>query len=149
MWCAANAFESLHGLKHLGVDFSEAPKFNWERLVQNREDYISRLNGIYAENLKNSNVETFQAWGRLAPQKEEEEKLVVHLTANQQRQQDPNAVPDQKLVAKHVLLATGLTQTTNPNQPQTQHWTCAALEQLVCGCGAEAVYGQPAGSALQ
>ena len=106
MWCAANAFENVHGLKHLGLDFSEPPRFNWERVVENRENYIKRLNLIYETNLDKSQVERIHGWARLAPKKEAKDEHVV--VVNKTREDAEKGVePMHKLVAKHVLVATG------------------------------------------
>ncbi|XP_026189672.1 glutathione reductase [Cyclospora cayetanensis] len=106
MWCAANAFESLHGLKHLGVDFNEPPRFNWERLVENRENYISRLNKIYETNLEKSQVQRFYGWASLLPKVEAKEEHVI--VVNETKQDSEAGVPPtSRLTAKHVLVATG------------------------------------------
>ncbi|OEH80043.1 putative glutathione reductase [Cyclospora cayetanensis] len=105
MWCAANAFESLHGLKHLGVDFNEPPRFNWERLVENRENYISRLNKIYETNLEKSQVQRFYGWASLLPKVEAKEEHVI--VVNETKQDSEAGVPPtSRLTAKHVLVAT-------------------------------------------
>ncbi|CDJ48922.1 glutathione reductase, putative [Eimeria brunetti] len=106
MWCAANAFESLHGLKHLGVEFKEPPRFNWERLVENRENYIKRLNRIYETNLEKSQVQRFYGWGSLAPNSESKDEHVV-LVNTTKEEAEKGSEPSQKITAKHVLLATG------------------------------------------
>ncbi|KAL8451888.1 hypothetical protein Emed_001768 [Eimeria media] len=125
MWNAANAFEGLHGLRHLGVDFPEAPRMNWERLVENREKYIRRLNGIYEQNLDKARVERFRGWGRLAgraaaaaaaadtPEAAQAArragvpKAHVVLVLDTREEAEKGAPPKQTLVAPHVLIATG------------------------------------------
>ncbi|KAL8426680.1 hypothetical protein Efla_005937 [Eimeria flavescens] len=104
MWNAANAYEVLHGLKHLGIDMGEGgPRLCWERLVENREKYIKRLNAIYDANLKKANVERFKGWGRLAGR--------FHAGQAEGREQkeapDRGAPASATLVARHVLIATG------------------------------------------
>lgn len=57
MWTTASIAEQLHDAS--GYGFSTGPvSFNWAEIKQRRDDYISRLNGIYARNLFNSKVET-------------------------------------------------------------------------------------------
>ena len=106
MWCAANAFENLHGLKHLGFEFNEPPRFNWERLVENRENYIKRLNRIYETNLEKSQVERFYGWASLAPKDESKDEHVVLVNATKE-EAEKGSPPIQKITAKHVLVATG------------------------------------------
>jgi glutathione reductase (NADPH) len=57
MWNAATVHEMMHEAKHFGST-TEGLKFDWAPLVTAREDYITKLNGIYAKNLENSGVET-------------------------------------------------------------------------------------------
>ena len=108
MWYAATAFEGMHGLKHLGVEFNEPPRFNWERIVENRENYIKRLNHIYESNLDKSKVQRFSGWAKLAPRGASEEHVVL---VNETREDaKKGAPPKNKLIAKHVLIATGSTK---------------------------------------
>ncbi|CDJ57627.1 glutathione reductase, putative [Eimeria maxima] len=105
MWYAANAFESLHGLKHLGIDFSESPTFNWRRLVENREKYIKRLNGIYVQNLEQSDVKLYFGWATLDVKDESTDEHTV-LVNTTEGNEDKSSSP-QRIKAKHVILATG------------------------------------------
>lgn len=56
MWNAATMHEMVHEAKHHGTSVQNID-FDWESLVTAREDYITKLNGIYEKNLKNSGVE--------------------------------------------------------------------------------------------
>ena len=56
MWNAATLHEMVHEAKHLGTTVGKID-FDWTGLVKAREDYIDKLNGIYAKNLGNSGVE--------------------------------------------------------------------------------------------
>ncbi|CDJ66099.1 glutathione reductase, putative, partial [Eimeria necatrix] len=106
MWCAANAFESLHGMRHLGVEFSDPPRLNWQKLVQNRENYIKRLNRIYEDNLDKSQVRRFYGFATLNPQNHSDGQHVV-LVNSSKEEAAKGAEPLQRLTAKHVLIATG------------------------------------------
>lgn len=57
MWNAAHVREMVRDAHHycLNVDASNL-KVDWPKLKLARDDYIKRLNGIYAKNLGNSEV---------------------------------------------------------------------------------------------
>ncbi len=55
MWNAATMNEMLHEAEHYGFSpFSTL--FDWRILKEARDSYITRLNGIYTKNLKNSGI---------------------------------------------------------------------------------------------
>lgn len=87
MWYAAELRESLHDFAGYGITVDEKT-FSWATLVANRQAYIKRLNGIYANNLQN--------------------KQVTHL-AGQARLLSANTVEvdGQHYTADHIVIATG------------------------------------------
>jgi len=59
MFNAAQVKEVIDGAKHFG--FTVGPtEFDWGTLKTARDNYVKRLNGIYANNLKNSKVELIE-----------------------------------------------------------------------------------------
>eukprot|EP00624_Nannochloropsis_granulata_P003205 evm.model.NODE_26190_length_16781_cov_17.422977.5 len=57
MWNAAHVREILAGAKHFGFDLDgHGVAFDWPMLKKARDDYVQRLNGIYAKNLAASEV---------------------------------------------------------------------------------------------
>lgn len=73
----------------MGIDASQV-KFDFKTLKQNRDAYITKLNGIYEGLLKNNNVEWIKGFASF-----KDTKTVV--------------VGDQSFTADHILLATGST----------------------------------------
>jgi len=59
MWWRSNINERLHECKHYGFDLQAPPKFSWSEVKKRRDANILRLNGIYASNLKNSDVTVY------------------------------------------------------------------------------------------
>ncbi len=57
-------------LAHAQVDAAaygfrtDTPKLDWSTLKTRRDAYLTRLNGIYAENLRRENVEVFEGYGK-------------------------------------------------------------------------------------
>lgn len=74
--------------KDYGFSFSSAPGFDYGHLRKAREEYIQRLNSVYARNLKKRNIELIRGWGRFL---------------------DANTIEANSEVyrAKHILIATG------------------------------------------
>ena len=64
--------------------------FSWEKLIENKDREIDRLNGIYIRNLKNSNVEIFQTRAFL------KDAHTVHLVSE-----------GRDVTADKILIATG------------------------------------------
>lgn len=87
MWHAAAFAEQATQAGHYGFDLGEAGH-DWARLVDNRERYIERLNGIYARNL---------------------DKDAVAYVAGDARFVDERAIAvgERRITAEHVLIATG------------------------------------------
>ncbi|CAK9039474.1 Glutathione reductase (GR) (GRase) [Durusdinium trenchii] len=86
------ASEYGHGFKDAeGYGWSaENVSFDWSKLIQNKDDEIDRLNGIYIRNLKNAGAEIFQSRAVL------KDKHTVHLV-------DEN----RDVTAEKILIATG------------------------------------------
>lgn len=76
-------------------------KFNWQTLLQNKNDEINRLNGIYLSLLSNAGVELIKGFGSFV---------------------DPNTVniAGEYYTAERILIATGGTPTT-PDVPGKEH----------------------------
>ena len=64
MWHAAHIAETLHEAAGYGFDIGSVTH-NWHRLRERREAYITRLNGIYRENLGKDGVTLIDGYGRL------------------------------------------------------------------------------------
>lgn len=87
MWHAGQLAHALqdapaYGFSPVGISH------DWARLVQDREAYLRRLNGIYANNLDNDGIEVFEGFARFVDS---------HALA----------VGDQRLEAERILIATG------------------------------------------
>ena len=68
MWNAASIAETLHDMKHYGFSGydSDAISFDWGFIKENRDKYITRLNGIYERNMANSGVTSILGTASLA-----------------------------------------------------------------------------------
>lgn len=68
MWNAASIAETLHDMKHYGFSGydSDAISFDWGFIKENRDKYVTRLNGIYERNLVNSGVDKILGTASLA-----------------------------------------------------------------------------------
>jgi len=64
MWNAAQLAHALHDAADYGFTPTEAT-LTWETLKRKRDDYVSRLNGIYERNLANRKVELRRGHARL------------------------------------------------------------------------------------
>lgn len=71
---------------------AERPKLDWQKLVSNKEDEITRLEGLYGKNLDNHDVEIIKARGKLL------DAHTVELT-------DENG--SRTVTADKILIATG------------------------------------------
>ena len=60
MWTAAHLNHCYHELSFYGFENLSSPKFNWSTLKKNRDEYITRLNKLYFENLENNKVNVLQ-----------------------------------------------------------------------------------------
>ncbi|MDO8289598.1 MAG: glutathione-disulfide reductase [Parvibaculum sp.] len=77
--------------------------FSWERLIENKDREIDRLNGIYIRNMKNSGVEIFQTRAFL------KDAHTVHLVSE-----------GRDVTADKILIATGATP-FKPHIPGIEH----------------------------
>lgn len=93
MWNAATIAETLHDMKHYGFTSSDEVKFDWKFIKENRDKYILRLNGIYGNNMANSDVASIMGTASLAGDG------VVQVTA------EDGSLSNYK--AKNVLIAVG------------------------------------------
>lgn len=69
---------------------AENVSFNWSSLIENKDDEIDRLNGIYIRNLKNAGAEIFQSRATI------KDRHTVHLHAE-----------NKDVTADKILIATG------------------------------------------
>ena len=91
-----HAFEDARGYGWSAENVS----FNWSKLIENKDDEIDRLNGIYIRNLKNAGAEIFQSRATL------KDKHTVHLEAE-----------NRDVTAKKILIATGGAPWTDESVP--------------------------------
>ncbi|KAK3095316.1 hypothetical protein FSP39_013135 [Pinctada imbricata] len=100
MFNTAMHMEYIHDHKDYGFDV-ELKGFNWSTIKKSRDEYIKRLNGIYASNLEKSKVE----------------KIVGHASFTEDGSVE---VDGQRYKGNHTLIATG-GQPTIPNIPGAEH----------------------------
>ena len=100
MWNAAAAAHAIHDAA--GYGFSVGPvEHDWPALKARRDAYVTRLNGIYANNLANKNIELIEGYGEL-------------------ENQNTVRVGERTLQARHVLIAVG-GEPIVPDLPGAQH----------------------------
>ncbi len=63
MWYAANLAHDQHIAAGYGFDLPQVPH-HWSRLRENRDAYVERLNGIYANNLHNKDIDVVEGRAR-------------------------------------------------------------------------------------
>lgn len=102
MFNAALVNEMMHAAKHYGfTGVTEGAKFDWGAIKASRDKYITRLNGIYGNNLGNNGVEIITG-------------LASFVGTNEV------AVGDKTFTADHVCIAVG-GKTKMPNIPGIEH----------------------------
>jgi len=70
MYYAANLREELmHDARDYGVEVQQEVGMDWGKLVEKRDAYVERLNGIYQRNLDLSGVEVIRGWGKFVGEK--------------------------------------------------------------------------------
>src|SRR5262245_58391366 len=95
---------------HYGHDFADAeafgwdvgsPRFDWKRLIANKDQEIARLNGVYARLLDEAGVTRIEGRARLV---------------------DPHtvAIGERRVTAEHLLIATGA-RACVPATPGAEH----------------------------
>ncbi len=87
MWNAAEVAATLGHAAGYGFDVQAEP-LDWGRLVERREAFIRRLNGIYERNLEREGATLIRGWARL---------IDDHTVA----------VGEREITAEHLLIATG------------------------------------------
>ncbi|EDY87164.1 glutathione-disulfide reductase [gamma proteobacterium HTCC5015] len=65
MWYAAATAEAIHDAADFGFDV-ELKGFDWGALVERRDAYIKRLNGLYAKGLEGNGVTHIEGFARFA-----------------------------------------------------------------------------------
>ena len=100
MWNAATVGEMIHDAKHFGFTVPEV-SFNWLDLKQARDDYVTRLNGIYGRMLGNSKVEVISGFGTFSGPKSV-------------------SVNGEEYSADHILIAVG-GRPSVPSLPGVEH----------------------------
>ncbi len=100
MWTTSRIAEILQDAPDYGFSFSK-PTFEWGKIKKSRDEYIKRLNQIYARNLDGSQVKRiFGSAKFIAP--------------------NTITVEDQTYTAPHILIATG-GRPSVPNIPGIEH----------------------------
>ncbi|WP_425409966.1 glutathione-disulfide reductase [Hyphococcus sp.] len=96
------ASEYGHGYHHArGYGWSaDNVSFDWKALIENKDNEIDRLNGIYIRNLKNAGADIFQTRATL------KDPHTVHLEAE-----------DRDVTAERILIATGGAPWTDETVP--------------------------------
>ena len=65
MWNAASAAHAMHDAAGYGFDVASFPAHDWTALKSRRDAYITRLNGIYEQNLANKDIDYIAGFGTL------------------------------------------------------------------------------------
>lgn len=91
-----HGFDDARGYGWSAQDVS----FDWSKLIENKDDEIDRLNGIYIRNLKNAGAEIFQSRATL------KDRHTVHLHAE-----------NKDVTADKILIATGGAPWTDDTVP--------------------------------
>lgn len=60
MWNAAHVYEVMHDAPLYQFSGAEQVKLDWAKLKECRDNYVTRLNGIYTRGLESSGVEKFE-----------------------------------------------------------------------------------------
>jgi glutathione reductase (NADPH) len=101
MWHGAQIAEAMHlYAKDYGFDV-DVKKFDWSKLVESREAYISRIHTAYDNVLGNNKIEVINGFARFVDQKTIE-------------------VNGEHYTADHILIAVG-GEPTIPNVPGAEH----------------------------
>lgn len=101
MWHGAQVAEAMHlYAKDYGFDV-DVKKFDWSKLVENREAYISRIHAAYDNVLGNNKIEVINGFAKFVDEKTVE-------------------VDGEHYTADHILIAVG-GEPTIPNVPGAEH----------------------------
>eukprot|EP01125_Pyxidicula_operculata_P002239 TRINITY_DN12147_c0_g1_i1.p1 TRINITY_DN12147_c0_g1~~TRINITY_DN12147_c0_g1_i1.p1 ORF type:complete len:460 (+),score=113.24 TRINITY_DN12147_c0_g1_i1:17-1396(+) len=105
MWNAAHVFESIHDAPGYGFTGTQDVKFNYQVLRDGRHNYVQRLNGIYENNLKNSNVDRYHGWAKF----QSSNQVVIE------------GEETKVISAPHILIATGAEPLYPKETPGYEH----------------------------
>ncbi|OAA55889.1 glutathione reductase [Niveomyces insectorum RCEF 264] len=109
---AAAIAEAIHDAKAYGFSVAETKPFDWSTFKAKRDAYVHRLNGIYARNLANDQVDYVHGWARLRSPTE------AVVTVDQREGGHDEVV----IRAKTILIATGGHPTPPPADiPGAEH----------------------------
>ncbi|KAL6158953.1 Glutathione reductase [Exserohilum turcicum] len=92
-WNAAAIAETFRDARSYGFQIGEVPDFDWPYFKKKRDDYVTRLNGIYENNLNKDGIEHIRGRAKFVATDEVEVAL--------------NEGGTQRIKAKHILIATG------------------------------------------
>ncbi|GAB3534817.1 glutathione-disulfide reductase [Photobacterium alginatilyticum] len=107
MWHGAQIAEAMHlYAKDYGFDV-DVKKFDWSKLVESREAYISRIHTAYDNVLGNNKIEVINGFARFVDQKEGGDKKTIEVNG-------------EHYTADHILIAVG-GEPTIPNVPGAEH----------------------------
>ncbi|EUC43713.1 hypothetical protein COCMIDRAFT_100123 [Bipolaris oryzae ATCC 44560] len=92
-WNAAAIAETFKDASAYGFKVGGVPEFDWPYFKKKRDDYVTRLNGIYENNLNKDEIEHLRGRAKFVAKDEVEVAL--------------NEGGTQRIKAKHILIATG------------------------------------------
>lgn len=93
-WNAAAIAETFKDAPAYGFKVGAVPDFDWPYFKKKRDDYVTRLNGIYENNLNKDEIEHFRGRAKFVAKDE------VEVTLN-------DGSGTQRIKAKNILIATG------------------------------------------
>eukprot|EP01120_Amphizonella_sp_Union-15-10_P010307 TRINITY_DN4105_c0_g5_i2.p1 TRINITY_DN4105_c0_g5~~TRINITY_DN4105_c0_g5_i2.p1 ORF type:complete len:479 (+),score=119.43 TRINITY_DN4105_c0_g5_i2:57-1439(+) len=96
MWNTAMLSEYLHDLKDYGFKVTNEG-FDWEKVKKARDEYIKKLNGIYFNNLRNSDITIYNGWG----------SILDNQTIQIQSKDEKNEKQTISIKTHKILIATG------------------------------------------
>ncbi|OLQ78195.1 glutathione-disulfide reductase [Photobacterium proteolyticum] len=107
MWHGAQIAEAMHlYAKDYGFDV-DVKKFDWSKLVESREAYISRIHTAYDNVLGNNKIEVINGFARFVDQKEGVDQKTIEVNG-------------EHYTADHILIAVG-GEPTIPDVPGAEH----------------------------
>jgi len=107
MWHGAQIAEAMHlYAKDYGFDV-DVKKFDWSKLVENREAYISRIHAAYDNVLGNNKIEVINGFARFVDTQDGADKKTIEVNG-------------EHYTADHILIAVG-GEPTIPNIPGAEH----------------------------
>lgn len=99
MWEASEMAKRLREAKSYGfdVDSSAAKTFDWMAFKKKRDEYVAKLNGIYAKNMTNENVDFVFGWA----------KFIDNHTVEVALRDPIEGASTKRYTADHILIAAG------------------------------------------